>query len=48
LRAWLPEGGRHAADTVAAQRDDLMLMLHRYRALLATRRHLLATHVPVE
>lgn len=39
-RAWLPFGGRTAADTVAVQRADPTSMLHRYRRLLHVRREL--------
>jgi len=38
--AWLPFGGRTAADTVAVQRADPTSMLHRYRRLLRVRREL--------
>jgi alpha-glucosidase len=48
-RAWLPDGGRPDADTVAAQRVEPASTLHRHRELLAARRaHLPATDVPVE
>ena len=40
-RAWMPFGGRTAADTVAVQRDEPGSMLHRYRELIAAR----AAHV---
>lgn len=47
--AWLPDGGRGDADTVAPQRDDAGSTLHRYRALLSARRdNLPGTEVPVD
>ncbi len=52
-RAWLPFGGRTAADTVEVQRADHRSILQRYRALIRTRRALFgadatSTNRPVE